>query len=484
LAIRRILNGGEKNPFASLELSPKQIEVVTDAGNYACDGKTFLILDGQTHDSQKTKLVFSPDRLIFTSNKYTAYDYWVLPLENFITKFAERSQATDRHPLRIFPTPELPQGLEGRELFSAEISRNEKNNLILFSIRGSSIYIESLPDFADREHALQQGEARRRITSLAVGSVDDRPVDSFASIKSWLPLDLHLLLAFACGNEVGFPWIEFRDSNANLVRRIYVNFRTPCWELGHQALDGLRAPIGPFLITAFQAHEFQKTYFRVLLQHAVEAASNSVHIERRFSCVFSAFECMVNEFNLKRRNKVSQLRIEDQETLNRINAAAREDLKKLRNEAKRRGDLIGAEVIDFIISKMANVASVESDFGQSFVSLLEQLGLADAQAIEKELKHKPRLDGRSWPQLLSFYRNTVVHEAYFDLDMNREEDLPGLVEAFQSTQHLYDLLLRMLLLLIGFKGKYMPQITEFAGGKPIDWVTSDTPLSELGYRSS
>ena len=42
--------------------------------------------------------------------------FWVMPLSNFISDFAQRHEQLDRHPLRIYPTPVIPSDLTQEEV--------------------------------------------------------------------------------------------------------------------------------------------------------------------------------------------------------------------------------------------------------------------------------------------------------------------------------------------------------------------------------
>jgi hypothetical protein len=48
----------------------------------------------------------------------------VMPLTNFLSRLTSRHPALDRHPLRIYPTPIVPDGLEGEDAFIANHNAN------------------------------------------------------------------------------------------------------------------------------------------------------------------------------------------------------------------------------------------------------------------------------------------------------------------------------------------------------------------------
>jgi len=66
-------------------------------------------------------------RLVFEPHFGPAFDvvgagqpmYWALPLLNFVSRFRQRSPTTDRHPLRMYATPIVPDDLPEEERESA-----------------------------------------------------------------------------------------------------------------------------------------------------------------------------------------------------------------------------------------------------------------------------------------------------------------------------------------------------------------------------
>src|SRR2546425_6024735 len=44
--------------------------------------------------------------------------------------------------------------------------------------------------------------------------------------RSWFPFDILSALSFASGSEVGFPWIEIRDEEGALIRRLHGGARS------------------------------------------------------------------------------------------------------------------------------------------------------------------------------------------------------------------------------------------------------------------
>jgi hypothetical protein len=79
----------------------------------------------------------------------------VLPLLNCIAEPGNSLNVP--HPLRIHPTPLLPESLAGKERFVAEVTARKHNSVIGFYFSGRLWFIERLADYAEREASLQAG---------------------------------------------------------------------------------------------------------------------------------------------------------------------------------------------------------------------------------------------------------------------------------------------------------------------------------------
>jgi hypothetical protein len=82
-------------------------------------------------------------------------------------------------------------------------------------------------------------------------------------------------------------------------------------------------------------------------------------------------------------------------------------------------------------------------------------------------------------QTLSQLRNTPLHKGYFPMrDGTFDPD-----EIVSTENHLHDLLVRIALKIIGYKGYYQPRVIDYlVNGKTVDWVNSFTTVIELGYK--
>ena len=82
----------------------------------------------------------------------------------------------------------------------------------------------------------------------------------------------------------------------------------------------------------------------------------------------------------------------------------------------------------------------------------------------------------SWGQVLSAYRGDVIHIGYPQLTHSA-----ALRDVYRYIRHLHDLMVRILLIEIGYTGSYEPTVSKWTNPKPVNWVTASTPAAELGY---
>jgi hypothetical protein len=180
-----------------------------------------------------SKVTFAVGRSRFDAEAAGQAAYWVLPLTNFLSEFRQRRSELDRHPLRVFPTPEVPpeithvprgggdeEALRERAILSL-LAANDRNWLIVFEFAGGLGFMERLPDYAESKRMLLEGKERQKPTSVMVGPTGGESVESFERMQGWFPFDVLSLLTLATGTEVGCPWVEVRDGDGRLVRRFH-----------------------------------------------------------------------------------------------------------------------------------------------------------------------------------------------------------------------------------------------------------------------
>lgn len=460
--------GTRRNPCTKLVVStPQGIFSATDSIHYGEELKLF-------GDGEGGKLSFHLLRSQFDVADAGTAKYWVIPLSNFVSEFALSHPDLDRHPLRIYPTPLVPDGLSEQDSMRAILRANQKNRLIVFRFNDSLGFIEPLPDFDDRKRQLLAGRERSLITAVMVGEVKSQSI-GFDDLKGWFPFGFFDLLGLATGVEVGAPWIEFRDDRGGLVRRIHVRLGHSLFSRGHAAIhEDIHIGIGHLLTRAPASPHYDKSYLRVAIKNLIRGGLYSRSIEDRLSHLFRAFDGLCEEFQLK---KPLTLDGRTKELVGRIIKRASKEIRVLAKQAENQGRVFEARLLRRIAEQVAGAKTVTTGFGSAVVTLLDKFGLHDAELVTAYYEQNPRPDGRQWPAVLSYYRGVTMHRSYFDVVGGNHE----VEDLLRITKHLHDILTRIILKMLGYNGKYQPTVLSWSTDADVDWVKQDLLADQLGY---
>lgn len=416
----------------------------------------------------------------FNTSEGADVAYWVLPLQNCIAGFGYRGscpESLERHPLRIYPTPEIPPGLNEDQRARAMLYANLMNNLIVFELNGALGFIEKLPDSKEQEAALQLRQTHRALTAVMVG-----PVRSDATARETpeigVPIDYLYLLGFATGIEVGAPWLEFRDSAGRLVRRHHVQFGYPEYQEGAGAIRELtQRGTGQLLTQGVTSDYWGTSRLRVTLRHALRAGLHALPLEERLGHVMLALDGLCEELGLARQDLLARLDTTQRTRTTEILQTAVDGLLSARSTLRTAGDLVQAEVLHRIAARVRSAAQKENAFNVAVLDLLNDFNLPDAAIVEKYYRENPRADGLTWAHTLGYYRGRIIHHGYVDFTSGSIAPDDGYVLLL----HLHDILTRIILKMLGYTGFYSPSMGRNEHETTVDWVHADTSARELGY---
>lgn len=473
-------NGHWTLPLGFMENPCPKLIIETSIGKYVAEGNilcTNLRFSGNPEEG--TSLVFRPLSAKFEVNNAAQVKYWVLPLSNFRSGFTQRHTSLDRHPLRIYSTPPIPDGLKGSELFAATLNANRKNNLIVFEFNGSLGFIEPLSDYEERVKRLVDRIDPQRTTAVMIGEVENKLTQNFEDLLSWFPFDFTPLLELATGSYIGVPWIEIRDFTGNLVRRFHPSTALPAFSKGHIAIDEvIHGGTGLLLTKAQVSPEFGATHANIAINRLVKAGSHSgVTIEDKMVNLFQALDTLCEKFKLKSVTPEDALSQSSKEGVNKVLADAFIEIQKLSSHQESEGKTQDADVLKKIAGQVKQVCNLQVPFGKAVLRLLEKFELPDGDIITAHFKAHPRSDRREWHEVLSYYRAIPIHAGAFDLSSGKHDS----IDLIRVALHLHDILLRIIFKMLDYNGTYQPTVSKLRTGKKIDWVNRDTSAIDLGY---
>lgn len=353
------------------------------------------------------------------------------------------------------------------------------NPISVFEIFGEPGFVEYVPGFKEIIAAQKDGDRSPRITAAMSGSTGGHGT-AWDELRTWFPFDFLNLLSFASGTRVGAPWIEFADEQGHIVRRMHVQLGTTLWQGGQGFMDDVihRGGLGLLLTCASNSTEFQKSYFRVAMNHLLLGIRDSQPLEDRISHLTRALEGIASEFGFDQQYLLEAADDEVKSKVKELLRKTGDEIISLATEQEALGRITVAASIRKVAERaMSNPANIDRDFGLSVLSLLYHLGLHDSEVVDGFYAVNPRPDRRKWHQVLSNYRGLTQHGDAFRFDQGEH----SAVEVHRLASHLSDIIARILLIQIGYKGEYQRATAKWTDAKTTDWVTPQTPPIDLGY---
>lgn len=450
----------------------QSLTVNTPDGTYSAEGSIvynpIISLGG---DNTRVEFYLVPS--FFDSINAELPKYWVFPIFNFISNFTQRNSQLDCHPLRIIPR--LDNADNATEIAAVrDFFFRNWDRLIVLNFQESQGFIEPLIDFNERKKKLYSGQVQRTITAVMVGEVGSESID-IDKLTNWLPFGLLPLLSLATGSEVGIPWIEFRDANGGLVRRIHNRFGQPKFSRGHTTISEQYNQETGYLLTCAQSStHYGKAPLGSVIFDLVQSSSDSLTIEDKLNKICRAFDYLCQHYNLATQNLLRGL---DDDYKDIVNRTLRSAAQEIRDAAQAASDSGQSKLLNKIADKTINSSNIDRDFGLAVTDLLKHLGLHDADIIDAYYQSNPRADGRThWSSVLSRYRGIAVHTG----DFSFQEQTYDIHDVVRITYHLYDILVRIVFKMLGYDRTYQPIIINQTS-QPVDWVKADLPARELGY---
>lgn len=200
---------------------------------------------------------------------------------------------------------------EGKDKMWAAIKANEENQVVGFFIDGQLCFVERLADYDARLASLKGGTVRR-LTAVLIGDVGNCPTSTLEEFWSWFPFQLFSALSFASGAEVGLPWIEIRDEEGGLIRRLHGRPGLPhFWEgdalLGQFTRAGTRGAMGDWLWCPCCKASVSLMQTSWTDSSRPSRARTAYGIGRRFSQTIAALQSMRDTWTSRRSTILTML---------------------------------------------------------------------------------------------------------------------------------------------------------------------------------
>ncbi|MEH2191089.1 MAG: hypothetical protein V7K98_00260 [Nostoc sp.] len=404
-------------------------------------------------ENQAISLILSANKFEIETNEQLTPKYWVLPLTNLITDFSQ-GENLETNANIFYP-----------------------HRLINFQYNNNECWIEPLPDYENRKRRLDLKQEYCIITSILVGKVGSMSIAS-ADIEINFPFDLLYALGLSTGTEVQAPWIEFRDENYKIVKRIHYTIHPFPYIKGHVAIKGndpdLNSGIGKLLEKSLSSSHFGQSYLRVSLELTIKTGNPEQFLSNKKDLLVRELESLCKKYQVDTQILENGLNSSQNSQLNTIINHAATQIQSIANTA------FGSErdILNRIKQKIQNATKKEKHFGLAVVDLLNHpdFKLQDAIVINDYYQTNPRTDGRNFAGVLSYYRGAIIHEGYFNFDS--QYDFEDVTRFFK---HLYDILIRINLKMLNYDGNYQTVVSD-KSSKRVDWVTNMTQAEELGYK--
>ena len=461
--VMRGANGTATGISLSAQNTCTSFRLETPEGVVRAAGSVTYWISNDDHGEWRVSVY--PFRLQYDVSGSEGAAYWVLPLSNFAAGFLQKpSPNTEANPLLI-----------SRGGFS----------LIEFDFNGGKAFIERVPEYEKRVEELQEGRATNRLTSVMVGPAGDGAHDSFESVEEWIPLHLLGMLGLATGSEVSSPWIELRDEGGELVRRFYVSPTPPVYGAGQEAVsDALGTEKLGSLLSAASLPEstgkLNESYLRVTIKLMIRAKLKSATVEDGLAYATRAIDALCEGLGLKKRPKPKEVLSEDEiKELNGFLDSAADGIRGMAEDSSSEGKPGAAEVLEAIAKKTPGAVHLTVGLNKAVVALLEKFDLPDERIVSPFIKRHPRYKKeRNFGQAVAAYRGKVLHVNYLGVTRG---DLSKAYNAIILTNHLHDILLRIVFKTIGYSESYIPTVSDRFDHQPVDWVNDKTTPWQLGY---
>jgi hypothetical protein len=369
--------------------------------------------------------------------------FMVLPLCGFVSEFPKLSTVLHGHPLCVPGTLDC-----------------DTAGCITFQVNGEMAFVQQLPSADEGGLGIKPWSGETVLTAVAVIPIAD---PAMTDPWGWFLNVFLRLLGLASGSDVGTPWIEVRDDNGGLVRRLHsaINQVQPSVE-GYAAIQkAIHWQNGEFLTAALSCAEAREPFLPIALKHCSRAGFPGLSLDDQLAHLIRGLESLCKRYGFSDQDLTDGLGPGSKKAVEGVLDTASAGLRKLA------GSMVGPgrDQVSRIAQRTRSAAGKDRHFGLGLGMLVDHFGLLDSKVLGLYYAAHPGAGGRSWVESLSYYRGAVFHEGYVDLD----SPATSVGEALGFILHLHDLLVRILLKIIGYRGTYQPRSVRLTAAETVDW---------------
>jgi hypothetical protein len=453
-----------------------QLDVKTKHGLFHTDGN---VRYGYSLDltGGAGKVIFYPSWSQYDSTTTSNPRYWVCPLVNFLTEFGQQHEMLDSHPLRIYPTPVIPSGLSAQDRALAQLQANSKNRLVIFEFSQGLGFIEALPDYQEKNDQLLAKQVPMAVTAMMVGELGTHSIDfprTSEQMVTWFPGRFLDLLGLATGVQVGVPWVEFRDSNGKLVRRLHLPVNPGAYQRGQNVLGPHNYQgLSRLLTNSWSVSDVPEALIHVSIRHILLGGSYEQHLEEKILFLHRAVRSLYDGLLKSSAPLVEALDPKQSQKIQKLLAST---AKKIQSMTDSESDLSN-QALTAIAAYLLDIKNCKEPLELVLARLFEHFGIPDVEILNRHYQETPRPDGLQWLQVVAKYCTAPLEDGYFHVTEKRHD----LEEVIKIGQHLHDILVRIMLKLLKYDFEYNPTVVSSQARFPVDWVNAETTAGNLGY---
>lgn len=469
ILISKVLNGRRPEDIVNIDI---RIENFSDHESLLIEGTLLygpdLFIKGRS--SQPISLICKKAEYKKTTEEKA--EYAILPLTNYDFPFRsiKPSHVRNKNHSNLYDlSDDFMQVYNDYNMYMFYKNNYILSNYFIF-IQNPGLLIQAIPNHDKNISDLKLRIYQRLITSVLI---QKRVESDFIFDKDTRIQNIEkllLLLSLSDGKEIGSPWIEYHDKNGELIERNHFTNYMPFYSeqlpvIGNSLSNNNLGPSNLELLIECMSR-FDES-LKIAIKNIITINDFSLPKEFIFQRLFISLDAIFKSM------KFPKVKTE-------INVV------QLNNKCKKLEKYICSSRnnnLDSNLEQLGNGCKAIADelligYKEKFKSLLEDLKFQDVKVLDPffynyfNIQNK-KLEKKGYLGYITYQRNRVVHDGSLDI--------PNKKLASEIEIHLKDLLTRIILKKLGYKGLYFPRIKTSISLKPLDWINQNTSYEDLGF---